>query len=188
MQNIGNGRQLETDDVDRDVRIFVDTLNAGYARFPGFGELPLAERRAVAEEIRAPWRRGGPVMTRTIDTEIHGVRARIHVPAEGEPLPAMLYMHGGGWTMFSIETHDRLMREYAARAGMVVVGLDYSLSPETKFPTAIDEIVGTLSWLRQHAAEIGILPDPIALGGDSAGGKLCVAESLKQRDTGEPLP
>jgi acetyl esterase len=186
--NMREELRTQADDVDRDIRRFVDALNAGYASYPGFSAMPLPERRAAAEKIREPWRAGGPVMARSLDLTIDGVRARMHVPKAGAFLPAMLYIHGGGWTMFSIDTHDRLMREYAARAGIVVVGLDYSLSPEAKFPRALDEIVAAVRWLREHGREHGILADRIALGGDSAGGNLSVAAALKLRDLGEALP
>src|SRR3546814_973938 len=70
------------------------------------------------------------------EMDMDGVRLRLHRPVADAKLPIMLYIHGGGWTLFSIDTHDRLMREYAARAGIAVLGIDYSLSPESKFPVA----------------------------------------------------
>ena len=175
------------DDVDPNIRTFVNALNHGYAQFEDFGALPLPERRAAAEQVRAPWREGGPQMWRTTDLQIDGVPLRIHRPTEAA-LPGILYIHGGGWTMFSINTHDRLMREYAARANVIVVGIDYSLSPEAKFPTALDEIIATFEWLRSQGADHGIDPARIAIGGDSVGANLSVAASLKLQDEGQPLP
>lgn len=176
------------DDVDPDIRRFVEALNQGYNQFADFAELPLAERRAAAEQIRAPWRSGGPQMARTINLEVGGVRLRLHVPENGPALPAMLYIHGGGWTMFSIETHDRLMREYAAAARCIVVGIDYSLSPEAKFPQALDEIIAAYRWLREHGGAHGVDMARIAVGGDSAGANLSVAAALKLRADGVQLP
>lgn len=176
------------DDVDPDIRRFVDTLNRGYGEFPDFDTLPLPERRAAAEQVRASWRKGGPDMAKTSEIRIAGVRARIHHPTETGALPAMIYIHGGGWTMFSIDTHDRLMREYAARAGIAVIGIDYSLSPEAKFPKALDEIVAAFHWAATEGRSFGIDPDRIALGGDSAGANLAVAASLALRAAGVRLP
>jgi acetyl esterase len=183
----------EHDDVDPDIRSFIASLNHGYGQFSDFAALPLPERRAAAETVRERWRAGGPMMAQTIETSIAGCRGRIHYPVwpgdvNAKPLPALLYIHGGGWTMFSIDTHDRLMREYAARAGIVVVGIDYSLSPEAKYPAALDEVVASFLALRQDAAAHGIDPDGIAIGGDSAGANLSVAACLRLRAVGEPLP
>lgn len=176
------------DGVDPDIRRFVDALNKGYGQFEDFGNLPLGERRRAAEQVRAPWRIGGPAMWSTVDIEHAGVPLRLHRPSADDGAPAMLYIHGGGWTMFSIETHDRLMREYAARTGMVVVGIDYSLSPEAKFPTALDEIVSVYAWLCAGGAGNGIDNTRIAIGGDSAGANLSVAAALRLRTMGHAMP
>ncbi|MFS0773050.1 alpha/beta hydrolase [Sphingomonas sp. 1P08PE] len=182
----------EHDDVDPEIRRFVVALNHGYGQFSDFDALPLPARRAAAETVRERWRAGGPVMAETRETVIAGCRARLHYPvapgADEAALPAMLYIHGGGWTMFSIDTHDRLMREYAARAGVVVIGIDYSLSPEAKYPAALNEVVEALRVLRRDAAAYGIDAEALAVGGDSAGANLSVAACLALRDRGEQLP
>ena len=176
--------------VDPDIRRFVAQVNADYARHTGGRELSVNEMREVAERVRAPWRQGGPVMksTRevTADTPRGPVRLRIYDPGVAAPSPALVYMHGGGWTLFSLDTHDRVMREYAARAGVIVVGVDYSLSPEVHFPVALDQVVGVVRWLGGHGASLGIDPTRIALGGDSAGGNLSIGAALALRDAGEP--
>ncbi len=181
----------EQDDVDPEIRGFIAALNHGYGQFSDFDALPLPERRAAAETVRERWRAGGPVMAETTETVIAGCRARLHRPhmeARTAPPPALLYIHGGGWTMFSIETHDRLMREYAARAGIVVIGIDYSLSPEAKYPVALNEVVNAFRALRRDAATFGIDRAAIAIGGDSAGANLSVAACLALRSANEPLP
>jgi acetyl esterase len=176
--------RVDSDELDPDIRRFVSAIQHGYAQCPSFESLSLAERRSVAEKVRAPWRAGGPKMLRTVETTIGGVRARIHIPTDTRPLGAMLYLHGGGWMMFSIDTHDRLMREYALRSGAVVAGIDYSLSPEAKFPVALNEAVAAIRWLAREAAALGIDPKRLAIGGDSAGANLAVATALKLRDSG----
>jgi acetyl esterase len=178
--------RIDVDELDPDIRRFVTAVQQGYAQHPGFDALPLAQRRSVAESVRAPWRSGGPRMERSVDTTIAGVRARIHIPVKTPALPAMLYLHGGGWTMFSIDTHDRLMREYALRTGAIVVGIDYSLSPEAKFPVALEEVVAAVEWLSGQGAAYGIDAARLAVGGDSAGANLAVAAALKLREKGTP--
>ena len=174
-----------TDVLDPDIRRFVTGLNDGYGRFPNFSQLPLPERRLAAEQVRAPWRTGGPAMWRSSEVRIAGRRARIHIPVQSDRLGAMLYLHGGGWVMFSIDTHDRLMREYAARAGIVVVGLDYSLSPEAKFPVAQEEAVSAVDWMRREGAVYGIDPQHLGVGGDSAGANLAITTALRCRSRGD---
>ena len=122
---------------------------------------------------------------RQIPTSAGTVRVRLHNPTDLPRKPALVYLHGGGWTIFSIETHDRLMREYAARSNVVVIGVDYERSPEVRFPTALDQVVGVVRWLRDNASVVDIDPQRIAVGGDSAGGNLTVATCLKLRDAGE---
>ncbi|MEH6789333.1 alpha/beta hydrolase [Parasphingorhabdus sp.] len=168
--------------VDPEIATFVRAINESYAKVENIAAMTLPERRVLAEEIRKPWRTGGPEMHETVDIEVSGVRLRIYRPTAETGLPAMLYIHGGGWTLFSIETHDRLMREYAARAGVIVVGIDYSLAPEAKFPTALEEVYAAVLWMRESGGAHGIDTDRIAIGGDSAGANLSVATCLLMRE------
>jgi acetyl esterase len=178
-----------THTIDPDIRRFTSIVMADYQQLTGGRALPIAEMRRVAEQVRKPWRRGGPVMQRTTETQVPTpsgpVRIRVYDPGARGPRPALVYMHGGGWTLFSLDTHDRVMREYAARAGVVVAGVDYSLAPEARFPVALEQVVAVARWLRQHGAALGIDPDRIALGGDSAGGNLSLSAALALRDAGE---
>jgi acetyl esterase len=176
-------------DLDPEIRRFVTEMSLAFARYPNFNDLPPAEMRRVCEMVRAPWAAGGPVMTRRIDravpTPIGDVRVRIHDPSNRSGKPALIYMHGGGWKLFSIDTHDRLMREYAARADVVVIGVDYALAPEAKFPIAQQQVAHVVRWVRTHAAELEIDAGKIALGGDSAGGNLTITAALRLREEGE---
>ncbi|TLY49807.1 MAG: alpha/beta hydrolase, partial [Gammaproteobacteria bacterium] len=104
------------------------------------------------------------------------VRIRVYdpgIPGTAAPRPALIYMHGGGWMIFSLDTHDRVMREYAARSGLMVIGVDYALAPEARFPTALEQVTAVTRWLLAgHGAALGVDPARIVLGGDSAGGNL----------------
>jgi acetyl esterase len=172
-------------DLDPDVRRFIRTVTASVARFPQFNSAPFPQVRQWAEEVRAPWVQGGPAMQERLDLQAptrHGdVRVRIHRPERGE-LPGLVYLHGGGWTLFSIDTHDRVMREYAARAGCCVIGVDYALSPEHRFPVALEQVVDVIHWLVEHGREFGIDVRRLAIGGDSAGANLSIAACLSRRD------
>jgi acetyl esterase len=175
--------------LDPDIRRFVQAVGAEFARHPDFDALPTARRRQIAEEVRAPWAAGGPTMAARVDltipTAIGPMRARVHNPTPAARKPGLIYVHGGGWTLFSIDTHDRVMREYAARAGLVVIGLDYALSPETRYPGALLQVVDAVRWVRERAGELDIDATRLALGGDSAGGNLTLAACVKLRDAGE---
>ena len=180
---------MNGDDIDPQVREFVRRVNAGYMDVLGEGTFDLPQRRAAAEVVRAPWREGGPQMVSSEERRVgpSNVRVRIHRPVQDPQLPALVYLHGGGWTTFSLDTHDRLMREYAGRAGCAVVGVDYSLSPEARFPTALDETAEVLAWLASDGREAGLDPDRLAIGGDSAGANLSLSSMIRARDRGEPL-
>lgn len=174
------------DDVDPDIRTFHRETSAAYAALSATGYADVAMRRDVAEKVRLPWRTGGPLMARTQDLRVgrDEVPIRIHRPTGDERLPVLVYLHGGGWVLFSLDTHDRLMREYAARAGCAVVGIDYSLAPETHFPRPLDDIGQVLDWLRAEGMAHGLDAGRAAIGGDSAGANLSLATALRLRDAG----
>lgn len=123
---------------------------------------------------------------RMVSTRHGPVRTRLYRPASLRAMAgaALLYLPGGGWTLFSIDTHDRLMREYAERAGIVVIGIDYSRAPEAKFPRALEEIEDVIDWLLVEAEALGLDTGRLLIGGDSAGANLAVATCLRRRDPG----
>ncbi|MDB5708790.1 MAG: acetylesterase [Sphingomonas bacterium] len=176
--------------IDPEIQFFVDGIAAAYAQHPDVMTVPPAEARAIVEQVRAPWRQGGPVMQateeRTIALPGGTIRARIHRPTDARGRPVLIYLHGGGFTFFSIDTHDRLMREYAAASGMTVIGLAYPLSPEVKFPEALHRIAAFVTWLASDASDLEIDRARIAIGGDSAGGNLSLATALLLRERGAP--
>ncbi|MGV3480867.1 MAG: alpha/beta hydrolase [Sphingobium sp.] len=120
------------------------------------------------------------------DLTIGAMPARLYHPRPGETLPLLVFMHGGGWVFGTLDTHDPLCRAIASAAEIAVLALDYPLSPENRYPVALDAIATVLSEITTQAASLGIDPDRIALGGDSAGGNLTAALCLKLRDEGGP--
>jgi acetyl esterase len=177
-------------DLDPEIRAFVAGTAEDLAAYPPLEELPVAEARRILESARARWARGGPVMAETTELDVSArsgpVRLRIHRPSTSGLRPALVYLHGGGWTYFSLDTHDRLMREYAARADVVVIGVDYALAPEHKFPVALDQVADVLRGLAIVGRTLGVDPGRLAVGGDSAGANLAIAACLVLRDSGGP--
>ena len=176
-------------DLDPQVREFIRITGEAYLTHSLGQPKTMQGARDVAELVRAPWVAGGPQMADTselaIDTRHGKVRVRIHHPVTGTaPQPVLFYVHGGGWVMFSLDTHDRVMREYAGRSGVTVIGIDYALSPEVRFPVALEQIVDVLSFAMNHGEGLNIDADRMAIGGDSAGANLSVAAALTLRDDG----
>jgi acetyl esterase len=101
-----------------------------------------------------------------------------------ETLPALVYFHGGGWTIGDLDTHDAVCRQLAAGARCAVFSVDYRLGPEHPFPAAVEDCVAATRFVSQHARELNI--GAIAVGGDSAGGNLAAVVALHARDAGDP--
>jgi len=144
------------------------------------------EARAQYAAGRRYWNADAPELDEIIDTPMEGpggsIPARVYLHGDERPLPVLIYLHGGGWVVGNLDTHDKIMRLLALRSGAAVVGVDYGLAPQTKFPAAIDECLAAVAHVRDHAADWGIDPERIAIGGDSAGANLAVAVALSLRD------
>jgi len=113
--------------------------------------------------------------------------ARLYA-ANADELPVLLYLHGGGFVIGGLETHDSLCRQLALRSGGAVLSLEYRLAPEHRFPTAVNDAFGAFAWLhREGAVQLGLDATRIAVGGDSAGGTLTAVCALMARDAGLPL-
>lgn len=175
-------------ELDPDIRRFVTEMSAAWGCHPDLSTVSPDEARRIAEQVRAPWTRGGPEMALVLDYRVpvadRTVRVRSYHPTVQDDAPALIYLHGGGWTLFSLDTHDRLMRELARRARAVVLGVEYSLAPEAKYPVALDEVCAVVEHASTLAGELGIDPRRLAIGGDSAGGNLAIATCLAERDRG----
>lgn len=160
-------------------RPHLHTLSAQQARAAyeaGAGVLEIAKQALPrVEDIRIPARDGT------------ALPARLYASSTSAPLPVLLYLHGGGFTIGSVATHDVLCRRLAHLAGCAVVSLDYRLAPEHQFPTAINDAWDALQWLVAHGAQLGLDTQRMAVGGDSAGGTLSAACAILARDAGLSL-
>jgi acetyl esterase len=102
------------------------------------------------------------------------------------PLPIVLFIHGGGWSVGDLDTYDGMARRHAAGAEAIVVSIDYRLAPEHPYPAAVDDAWAATQWVAEHAAELGADPDRLAVAGDSAGGNLAAVVCQLARDAGGP--
>lgn len=126
------------------------------------------------------------VEDRTIPLEGRDIPIRIYTPAGEAPFPALVFYHGGGWVLGSIESHDAISREIANLASCVVISVEYRLAPEHKFPAAVEDAYESLEWVVANAGELGIDRDRIAVGGDSAGGNLATVACLIAKERSGP--
>ena len=144
-------------------------------------EQPLAQSRnsgLVNAEITGP----SPVVPSVEDRDVGGVRVRIYRPDVGAAPPVLVYAHGGGWTLLSIDSSDVICRHLAAGAGCAVVSVDYRLAPEHPFPAAFDDVWAVATWV--DGGGLGWVPPSLAIGGDSAGGNIAAGVSTHARDHG----
>jgi len=136
------------------------------------------------------WNEGGPQMAKTedatIDTPDGPVAVRFHTPDGATAnAPVIVYIHGGGWVLGNLDTHDGIMRRLAQATQAIVVGVDYSLSPEAKFPTALHQCAAVARHLVTEGAAHGVDGARQAFAGDSGGASLSLATYLYLRDTGD---
>ena len=124
----------------------------------------------------------GRIEDRTIPGPAGPVRVRMTVPVDAgqDPLPALVYFHGGGFVVGSLSSHDHLCRSITAASGVAVISVDYRLAPEHPYPAAVDDAEAATSYIAANPHEFGIDPARLAVGGDSAGGTLAavVAQRL----------
>lgn len=177
----------ETRSIHPDIYRFRETWDATWASLPTEGDA--ATRRLHFESVSRSLRLPSPEGVETdeehwIDTESGPVRVRLFRPPDAEPLPAMVYLHGGAWRQGSPETHWNITSRLCAWSGHLVISMDYALAPEQPYPAALRQVPAVLAWARSHAEQLGLDPARISLGGDGAGGNLAAAAALMCRDAG----
>jgi len=175
--------------LDQPTTAFLDFLRASGGK-PLY-ELPLAEARAamaMGSQLGAPPAEVGRIVDRAIDVPGGTIGLRIYTPAEasGVPRAAILQYHGGGFVLGNLDTHESIARYYCARTGAVVISVDYRLAPEHRFPTQVEDSYAALTWVSEHARELGVDPARVAVAGDSAGGNLATVMCLLAKARGGP--
>ncbi|RDI35103.1 alpha/beta hydrolase [Lentzea flaviverrucosa] len=157
---------------------------AATATPPFLFEIAPEEGRKAVDEVQS-----GSVDKPEIDeqwVELDGFKVRVVKPAGVKgPLPVVLYIHGAGWVFGNAHTHDRLVRELAVGAGAAVVFPDYSLSPEARYPVAINQNYATAQWIQASGASYGLDTTRVAVAGDSVGGNMAAALTLQAKERGD---
>lgn len=169
--------------LDPQTRGFLRALRAGGG--PPLHELPIAQARALMRDMQTLDVSSYPVDVQEIALQgfsLHIVRPR-NTPG---PLPAVMFFHGGGWVLGDVKTHDRLVREIAIGVNAAVVFVSYTLAPEARYPSAVEECYSATRYVHDHAATLNIDPSRLAVVGDSSGGNLAAAVALLVAQRGGP--
>jgi acetyl esterase len=169
----------------------VSALLAQFEGRPTLDTLPVAVgRRAYAETTAKMVPRPAgelAVDERLVPGPVGPMRARVYRPAApGAGRPLVVYLHGGGWVICDLDTHDALCRRLSLGADAVVVSIDYRLAPEHRFPAAPDDAEAAVRWAAAEAAALGADAGRLVLAGDSAGGNLAAVAALRLRAAGGP--
>lgn len=181
----------------------LDTETQWMLRIQKLARLPAAETLSMSQARREILRQtrlagGAQPIGETRDLEIPGadamIAARLYVPrsqvgSRGKSRPSsgwpmLFFVHGGGMVFGSLDSHDSLCRFLAERADMRVLSIDYRLAPEHPFPAAVDDCWASFEWLWENTEKLGVDPERIAVGGDSAGGYLAAVTALRAAESG----
>ncbi|MEU8637227.1 alpha/beta hydrolase [Amycolatopsis sp. NPDC048633] len=151
------------------------------------------DRPLTAVELRAAFAASrpepgavAPVASVTDHYLVGGLRVRLYLPEVSGPVPVFLWIHGGGWTIGSIDENEVASRAVCAAASVAVAAVEYRLAPEDPYPAAPSDCYAALEWLAAGGAGPLVAPSRIAIGGESAGGNLSAVVSLMARDRGGP--
>jgi len=171
--------------VDPQIQAILDRA----AHLPGTHTLSVPVARARYDalvKVLPPAAAIASVAERTIDGPGGALKLRIYTPEGTGPFPVVVFFHGSGFVVCSLDTHDGMCRNLCGGAGMLVVSVDYRLAPEHRFPAAPDDCLAATRWVAAHAGELGGDPARIVVAGDSAGGNLAAVTALRIRDEGGP--
>lgn len=165
----------------------IEAMLAAAAGLPPLETLTVAEARARYEGRPRP---PAPEVARVQDVVVPGpaggMGVRVYTPDGPGPHPLLVFVHGSGFVLCSLDTHDGMCRNLCVGAGCVVASVDYRLAPEARFPAATDDCLAAARWAGEHARALGADEARIAIGGDSAGGNLAAVTALRIRDEGGP--
>ncbi len=171
--------------VDPQIQAMLDRA----AGLPPTNTLPVAEARARYEALTALRPEAAPVAA-VDEREIAGpggkLKLRIYTPEGNGSFPLIVFYHGSGFVLCSLDTHDGMARNLCAGAGAVLVSVDYRLAPEHRFPAGPDDCLAATRWAAAHAGELGADATRMVLAGDSAGANLATVTALRLRDEGGP--
>jgi len=176
--------------LDPQVQTLLEHMRA--AGLPPFHTLRVEDARQAMIDLvgkaknPAPAHRVPKIEDRHIPGTAGPIPIRIYTPAGDGPFPVLVYFHGGGWVLGSIETHDPICRELTRAVGCIVVSVDYRLAPEHPFPVPLEDCYAAVCWVARCASDINGDAQRLAVGGDSAGGNLAAAVALTARDRGTP--
>ena len=178
--------------LDPDVVSLLDLIRA--AGRPALDSLPPPEAREAYKAGRTVLQPDPAEVASLRDLTIPGPGGPVPVrlyrgigTTAGQKLPCLVFYHGGGWVIGDIESHDVICRRLANDANCAVLSVDYRLAPEHKFPAAYDDCVAAMHFAVAHPDELGVDPNRVAVGGDSAGGNLAAAAAIAARDAGLKL-
>ena len=160
---------------------------------PPYCEVPPAVARRLYHDTRSATSPPPPEMGAVFLALVPAgpIPLRVYKPAgaaKGEILPALVYYHGGGWVIGDLDTHDVICRELANGSRCTVFSVEYRLAPEARFPAAVEDCIAATRYIAAHAAELGVDPKRIAVGGDSAGGNLAAVVCIDARDKSDAMP
>ena len=168
------------------VRIFLKTANQG----PSPETLPIPDARKVLIEAQAGVKvdlSGISTQEKTITHRGHTVKLNIVRPEKAKGvLPVFIFVHGGGWVLGDFPTHQRMVRDLVVLSACAAVFVNYTLSPEARYPQALDEIFAATDWVAQYGNEISVDGKNMAIAGNSAGGNMAAVTAIKAKANGGP--
>lgn len=170
-----------------DTQQFVDALNKEAGK-PIFSMTP-KDARAVLSNAQAIEVDLAPADIDEKNIEVDGKKIQLHVirpKNAAKPLPVVMYFHGGGWVLGDFKTHERLIRELANTANAAIVFVDYSLAPEAKYPTQIEQAYAATNWIAENGKSLNLDTTKIAVAGDSVGGNMAIAVTLMAKEKKTP--